>query len=171
MIGGALCCRTEHLTKLRVASRSYVLVPDQLEDPAFEYLLCRHAAKGELNPKRWNLDKTATSASIDNRRVEMKTGCLVLVLNPLARSNEYRAFTGLEPSAPSPKSLGLRCVQNGSPARREEGAYLDRYVTDEQRSSRAHFQRNPLGRGRLAVFPPPRRIDRYDPDSGASLAP
>ena len=43
------------------------------------------------------------------------------------------------PSAPSPKSLGLRWVQNGSSARREEGAYLDRYVTDEQRSSRPIF--------------------------------
>src|SRR5271166_521156 len=44
-----------------------------------------------------------------------------------------------EVSAPSPKSLGFRCVQNGSSARREEGAYLDRYVTDEQRSSRPIF--------------------------------
>ncbi len=44
-----------------------------------------------------------------------------------------------QPSAPSPKSLGLRCVQNGSSARREEGAYLDRYVTDDQRSSRPIF--------------------------------
>jgi hypothetical protein len=26
----------------------------------------------------------------------------------------------------------------------------------------AHFQRNPLGRGRLAVFAPPRRIDPYE---------
>ena len=42
-------------------------------------------------------------------------------------------------SAPFPKSLGFRCVQNGSSARREEGAYLDRYVTDEQRSSRPIF--------------------------------
>ena len=42
-------------------------------------------------------------------------------------------------SVPSPKSLGFRCVQNGSSARREEGAYLDRYVTDEQRSSRPIF--------------------------------
>src|ERR1700675_3720389 len=42
-------------------------------------------------------------------------------------------------SAPSPRSLGFRCVQNGSSARREEGAYLDRYVTDEQRSSRPIF--------------------------------
>src|SRR5271165_7080036 len=45
----------------------------------------------------------------------------------------------LRASAPSPKSLGFRCVQNGSSARREEGAYLDRYVTDEQRSSRPIF--------------------------------
>jgi hypothetical protein len=47
------------------------------------------------------------------------------------------------PCAPSPKSLGLRCVQNGSSARREEGAYLDRYVTDEQRSSRPIFNATP----------------------------
>jgi hypothetical protein len=46
---------------------------------------------------------------------------------------------GRDTSAPSPKSLGFRCVQNGSSARREEGAYLDRYVTDEQRSSRPIF--------------------------------
>ncbi|MBV8378572.1 MAG: hypothetical protein JO279_16365 [Verrucomicrobia bacterium] len=30
----------------------------------------------------------------------------------------------------------IRCDQNGPPARREEGAYLNRYVTDEQRSRR-----------------------------------
>src|SRR5258708_34178987 len=42
-------------------------------------------------------------------------------------------------SVPSPKSLGLRCIQNGPPARREEGAYLNRYVTDEQRSRRPIF--------------------------------
>jgi hypothetical protein len=46
-------------------------------------------------------------------------------------------------SVPSPKSLGLRCVQNGSSARREEGAYPDRYVTDEQRSSRPIFNATP----------------------------
>ena len=43
-------------------------------------------------------------------------------------------LSSLVASVPSPKSLGLRCVQNGPPARREEGAYLKRYVTDEQRS-------------------------------------
>src|SRR5580698_11549528 len=31
------------------------------------------------------------------------------------------------------------CVQNGPTARREEGAYLNRYVTDEQRSRRPIF--------------------------------
>ena len=46
---------------------------------------------------------------------------------------------GVVSSAPSPKSLGLRCVQNGPPARREEGAYLNRYVTDEQRGRRPIF--------------------------------
>jgi hypothetical protein len=43
------------------------------------------------------------------------------------------------PSVPSPKSLEFRCVQNGPPARREEGAYLNGYVTDEQRGRRAIF--------------------------------
>src|SRR5258708_22745795 len=47
--------------------------------------------------------------------------------------------TGSLSSVPSPKSLGLHCVQNGPPARREEGAYLKRYVTDEQRSCRPIF--------------------------------
>ena len=42
-------------------------------------------------------------------------------------------------SVPSPKSLEFRCVQNGRPARREEGAYLNGYVTDEQRSRRPIF--------------------------------
>jgi hypothetical protein len=32
-----------------------------------------------------------------------------------------------------------RCVQNEPPARREEGAYLNRYVTDEQRRRRPIF--------------------------------
>src|SRR5271165_2453651 len=48
-------------------------------------------------------------------------------------------FASNQSGAPSPESLGFRCVQNGSSARREEGAYLDRYVTDEQRSSRPIF--------------------------------
>jgi hypothetical protein len=33
----------------------------------------------------------------------------------------------------------FRCDQNGPPARREEGAYLNGYVTDEQRSRRPIF--------------------------------
>jgi hypothetical protein len=39
----------------------------------------------------------------------------------------------------SPKYEVLCCDQNGPPARSEEGAYLDRYVTDEQRSRRPIF--------------------------------
>jgi hypothetical protein len=39
----------------------------------------------------------------------------------------------------SPKYEVFCCDQNGPPARREEGAYLDRYVTDEQRSRRPIF--------------------------------
>ena len=46
---------------------------------------------------------------------------------------------GLWASASSHIQLAYGCVQNGSSARREEGAYLDRYVTDEQRSSRPIF--------------------------------
>jgi hypothetical protein len=45
---------------------------------------------------------------------------------------------------------GRRCVQNGPSARREEGAYLNRSVTDEQPGRRPIF--DPPGRGRLAVF-------------------
>src|SRR4030088_2985262 len=43
------------------------------------------------------------------------------------------------PSAPSHMYLAYGCVQNGPPARREEGAYLNRSVTDEQRSRRPIF--------------------------------
>src|SRR6201985_198973 len=42
-------------------------------------------------------------------------------------------------SVPSPKYEVYCCDQNGPPARREEGAYLNRYVTDEQRSRRPIF--------------------------------
>jgi hypothetical protein len=58
------------------------------------------------------------------------------VQDPAARHEEASEN---DSSVPSPKSLEFRCVQNGSSARREEGAYLDRYVTDEQRSSRPIF--------------------------------
>src|SRR6266478_1466227 len=48
-------------------------------------------------------------------------------------------------SAPSHMYLAYGCVQNGPPARRsepdwrKEGAYLNRYVTDEQRGRRPIF--------------------------------
>src|SRR5260370_17222446 len=35
------------------------------------------------------------------------------------------------------------CVQNGPPARREEGAYLNRSVTEEQRGRRPIFNATP----------------------------
>src|SRR5215468_7561462 len=41
-------------------------------------------------------------------------------------------------SCPRNKHI-FRCDQNGPPARREEGAYRERYVTDEQRSRRPIF--------------------------------
>ncbi|MBV9105067.1 MAG: hypothetical protein JO313_03500 [Verrucomicrobia bacterium] len=46
---------------------------------------------------------------------------------------------GSSSSVPSSKSLEFRCVQNGPPARREEGAYLNGYATDERRSRRPVF--------------------------------
>jgi hypothetical protein len=58
----------------------------------------------------------------------------------------------------------------GGPSRTgAKGAYLDRYVIDEQRSKPAHFQRNPPGRGQLAVF---LRCSRgpYGSDMGTSTA-
>jgi len=76
----------------------------------------------------------------------------------------------MQASVPSPKSLGLRCVQNGPPARREEGAYLKRYVTDEQRSRRPIFNAT-LWAAAGWLFFRVARSARIDPDMGASLAP
>jgi len=45
-------------------------------------------------------------------------------------------------SCPRNKHI-FRCDQNGPPARREEGAYLERCVTDEQRSRRPIFIATP----------------------------
>ncbi|HEX6565806.1 MAG TPA: hypothetical protein VF020_16075 [Chthoniobacterales bacterium] len=45
----------------------------------------------------------------------------------------------LDASVLSHKYHGFRCDQNAPSARREEGAYLNRYVTDEQRSRRPIF--------------------------------
>ena len=54
-------------------------------------------------------------------------------------------------SCPRNKHI-FRCDQNGPPARREEGAYPERYVTGEQRGGRPIFIAT-LWTGRLAVFP------------------
>jgi hypothetical protein len=55
-------------------------------------------------------------------------------------------------SVPSSKYQVFCCDQNGPPARREEGAYLNRYVTDEQR--RRPFSSQPFGPGpKYLVFP------------------
>ena len=58
---------------------------------------------------------------------------------------ESRSLPSKRPVTPSnasvlfPKYEVFCCDQNGPPARREEGAYLNRYVTDEQRSRRPIF--------------------------------
>ena len=48
-----------------------------------------------------------------------------------------------------------------------EGAYLNRYVTDEQRSRRPIFIATLWARGQLAVFPLC-SLDPYDSEMGAS---
>jgi hypothetical protein len=70
----------------------------------------------------------------------------------------------------SHKYRGFRCDQNGPSARREEGAYLNRYVTDEQRS------RRPIFIATLRAVPSwlsfrVARSTRMNSDMGASLAP
>jgi hypothetical protein len=47
-----------------------------------------------------------------------------------------------------------------------EGAYLNRYVTDEQRSRRPIFNATPPGRGQLAVFLRRGGSTRMNPDMG-----
>jgi hypothetical protein len=96
----------------------------------------RKIGQSAIGPPGW-LEK-GSSASLLVRYVPHQfDGCR-------GKPDRHKGKTGagcssLTHSAPSPKSLGFRCVQNGSSARREEGAYLDRYVTDEQRSSRPIF--------------------------------
>src|ERR1700674_3383275 len=59
----------------------------------------------------------------------------------LAVKRPYLSHTGRASNAEKqPTGRGPEgCVQNGPSARREEGAYLNRYVTDEQRSRRPIF--------------------------------
>ena len=54
------------------------------------------------------------------------------------RRRRHNMRDGTFVSFPRNKHI-FRCDQNGPPARREEGAYLERYVTDEQRSRRPIF--------------------------------
>src|SRR4029077_7484566 len=55
------------------------------------------------------------------------------------RKTRRRKSASLSSSVLSPKYEVFCCDQNGPPARRDEGAYLNRYVTDEQRSRRPIF--------------------------------
>src|ERR1700732_2243697 len=78
-------------------------------------------------------------------------------------------FRGQDTSVPSPKSLGLRCVENGPPARREEGASLKRNEPAEQRCRRPIFNAT-LWAAAGWLFFRVARSARIDPDRGASLA-
>src|ERR1700691_2345736 len=49
--------------------------------------------------------------------------------------------------------MAFVAIKNGPPARREEGAYLHRYVTDEQRSRRPIFIATLRAVGQLGFFP------------------
>jgi hypothetical protein len=57
----------------------------------------------------------------------------------------------------------FRCDQNGPPARREEGTYLNRYVTDEQRSRRPIFIATPWAAASWLFFRVARSL-RIDSD-------
>src|SRR5271165_1132441 len=65
----------------------------------------------------------------------------------------------------SPKYEVYCCDQNGPSARREEGAYLNRYVTDEQRGRRPIFIAT-LWAGASWLFFPRCSLDPYDSDMG-----
>jgi hypothetical protein len=61
--------------------------------------------------------------------------------------------------------------RKGGPSRTgTKGAYLNRYVTDEQRSRRPIFIPTLRAGAQLVVFPRC-SLDPYDSDMGASLAP
>jgi hypothetical protein len=66
---------------------------------------------------------------------------------------------------PTSNMASVVIKMGGGPAAagREEGAYLNRYVTDPAAAGQppAHFHRNPTGHSQLAVFLPPRRITPY----------
>ena len=64
---------------------------------------------------------------------------LALHFLPGRYSLEFPQCRWYQASVLSPKYEVFCCDQNGPPARREEGAYLNRYVTDEQRSRRPIF--------------------------------
>jgi hypothetical protein len=51
-----------------------------------------------------------------------------------------------------------------------DSAYLQSIRNRRATQPSAHFQRNPPGRCRLAVFPPPRRIDPYESRYGRFTA-
>src|SRR6202140_2514679 len=69
----------------------------------------------------------------------------------------------------SPKYEVFCCDQNGPPARREEGAYLNRYVTDEQRGRRPIFNAT-LRAAAGWLFFRVARSARMDPFDALSLA-
>src|SRR5215831_3433048 len=91
----------------------------------------------------------------------MRSVMMNLFVQPLGRNLRFFHSVRIQTiqslaliSCPRNKHI-FRCDQNGPPARREEGAYLERYVTDPAAAGQppAHFHRNPPGRGQLAVFP------------------
>ena len=54
-------------------------------------------------------------------------------------------------------------LRSKSAACEARGGSISQSIRDRRATKQpAHFQRNPSGRGRLAVFPPPRRIDPYE---------
>jgi hypothetical protein len=117
------------------------------------------AENDEAKPAAGHLTKNRPIPPEETMKIRLAVALVYRLLNPLG----FVAF----------KMGRLRGGQSRTDAK---GAYLNRYVTDPAAAGKqsTHFQRNPTGRGQLAVFlsgGPPGSLDHYDPDSGASLAP
>src|SRR5262245_27651514 len=79
----------------------------------------------------------------------MRSVMMNLFVQPLGRNLRFFHSVRIQTiqslalmSCPRNKHI-FRCDQNGPPATREEGAYLERYVTDAQRSRRPIFIATP----------------------------
>ena len=85
------------------------------------------------------LNPAANARSAGEALLATPRGCKQLPSRSKRRIPQRSRRSEEVTSVLSPKYEVFCCDQNGPPARREEGAYLNRYVTDEQRSRRPIF--------------------------------